>query len=246
MELEGKIIVVTGASGGIGQATARALVARDARVVLHACSHHDRLVELEAELGDDAVTMMVSADFRRPAEIAGMFAVIRDEHQSIDGLVNVAGIEPAFDDPLDSTDWRDVFDVNVFGAVECVRHALTMMSAGVVINVSSVAGASRVAFAGDSLAYAASKAALDKMTEQLALMVAPDRRVVGVAPGYTRTPMWARFPDDVQAECERDVPLLRLLDPEEVAAAVVFAFENDALTGTTITLDAGLGIRHVR
>lgn len=247
MKLKDKIVLVTGASGGIGEAIAKAFAKKGSRLILHG-RNEGSIKELGKQVGGDKVEYMRAvADFRKVKEISEMFEKIRKKYQSLDVLVNVSGIERMYMDPLDTQEWKEVLDVNLFGAVECSREALRMMnSGGVIINISSIAGKVGVAFTGGSLPYAISKAALNTFSENLAAMVAPRIRVVAISPGYTLTPMWEMYTEEEKEACLEDVLLHRFVTPKEIAQTVVAVAENDAITGTNIVVDAGLTLKEIK
>lgn len=247
MQLKGKTVLVTGASGGIGGAVVRTFAERGCKLILQT-RHKESLKELEADLSKAKVEFLsVEADFRKVKEISDMFAKIQEKYKSLDVLVNVSGIEKMYVDPLDTKEWKEVLDVNLFGAVECSREALKLMGGGgVIINISSIAGKVGVAFTGGSLPYAISKAALNTFTENLAAMLAPRIRVASVSPGYTLTPVWDMFTEEEKEKCLEDVLLHRFVTAGEVAQAVISVAENEAITGTNIVVDAGLTLREIK
>jgi NAD(P)-dependent dehydrogenase (short-subunit alcohol dehydrogenase family) len=247
MNLKDKVVLVTGASGGIGEAIAFEFAKKGSKLILHA-RNESSIKELEKRICNEKIDCIsVAADFRKGKEIAEMFKKIQKKHSSLDVLVNVSGIERIYMDPLDTSEWKDVLDVNLFGAVECSREALKMMNVeGVIINISSIAGKVGIAFTGGSLPYSISKAALNTFSENLAVMVAPRIRVVAVSPGYTLTPLWDMYTEEEKEECLNDVLLKRFVTPWEIAHAVIAVAENDAITGTNIVVDAGLTLKEVK
>lgn len=247
MELLGKNVLITGSSGGIGGSIAKAFAEKGSKIVIHA-RNNTSLATIEDELrGSGFDFLSVTADFTKEDEISNMFATIRGKYKCLDVLVNVSGIERTYMDPLDTKKWKEVLDVNLFGAIECSREFLkTCNGNGVIVNISSVAGKPGVAYYGDALSYALSKSALTSFTENLAVMVAPRVRVVSISPGYTLTPMW-NFADKTEMnKYSNQVPLKRFVLPSEVAKAVVSVCENDAITGTDIAVDAGLSLRELK
>ena len=247
MQLKDKVVLVTGASGGIGEAIAYAFAKKGCKLILHA-RNEASIKELEKKIcNEKGECMTVSADFLKAKEISEMFDSIRKKYDSIDVLVNVSGIERTYMDPLDTKQWKEVLTVNLFGAVECCREFLKMVGqGGVIINISSIAGKSGVTYYGDSLSYSLSKAALNTFSENLAIMVAPHIRVVSISPGYTMTPMWNFSSKDEIDKYINEVPLKRFVKPEEVAQAVISVAENDAITGANIVVDAGLTLKEVK
>ena len=247
MKLKEKVVLITGASGGIGGAIARRFARKGSKLILH--SKDKAGVEvIKKELCDQKVECIsVAADFRQIKDITKMFEEIRKKFSSLDIVVNVSGIERIYTDPLDTREWKEVLDVNLFGAVECSREALKMMGGGgVIINISSVAGKPGIAYYGESLSYSISKAALNTFSENLAVMLAPRIRVVSISPGYTLTPMWNLSSEKDKEEYQERVPLKRFITPNEIAHAVIAVAENDAITGTNIVVDAGLTLKEIK
>lgn len=247
MELKDRVVLVTGASGGIGGAIARAFALRGSKLAVHArtqASADEIKNDLKVQ-GFDVTS--IGANFRKSKEIREMFKTICSQFHCLDILVNVSGIERTYMDPLDTKQWKEVLDVNLFGAIECSREFLQKCGTeGVIINISSIAGKPGLAYYGDSLSYSISKAALNTFTENLAVMVAPHVRVVSISPGYTLTPMWHFSSDKEMQKYADEVPLKRFIQPEEIAQMVISVAENDAVTGTNIVIDAGLTLKELK
>jgi NAD(P)-dependent dehydrogenase (short-subunit alcohol dehydrogenase family) len=247
MRLKNRVVMVTGASGGIGSSIAKAFARKKCDLILHA-KNETSVKEMRKRLKNlKAACMFVHADFKKVGEVSKMFNKIRKECNHLDILVNVSGIEKIYVDPLDTREWKDLLDVNLFGAVECSREAVKIMGdRGVIINISSIAGKVGIAFTGSSLPYAISKAALNAFSENLAAMLAPRIRVVAISPGYTLTPMWEMYTEEEKEDCLRDVLLRRFVTPSEVAQTVIAVAENDAITATNIVVDAGLTLKEIK
>ena len=226
--LHERVVLVTGASSGIGAATARALAAEGARVVA-AARRADRLAALAAEIGGVALTLDVAdadAVARAIAEIVGLYG-------GLDGVVNSAGVllgarvaGAAVDD------WKAMLEANLVGALLVTRAALPHLVArrGHVVNVSSVSG--RLANPGSSV-YAATKRALDTFSEALRKeCVGTGVRVTVVAPGVVETELFDAITD--AATRERFAALrakLTPLDAADVARAIVFAMSQPPNVG---------------
>lgn len=246
--LAGKRALVTGGNTGIGAATAKALAAAGARVLIDYVAEADaaeRVVAAIADAGGEAAAF--EADVSNPAAVAALFGAMDERWGGIDILVNNAGVEG----PRVSTwelapeAWRKVFDVNLFGSFLCGREAVARMvrqRSGVVINVTSVHEV--IAWSGYA-AYNASKAGLSMLTKTMAQEAAPfGVRVVAVAPGAVRTEIneqvWEAKAS--AADLRAKIPMGRMGTPEEVAAVIVMLASDvgSYVTGTTVFVDGGM------
>ena len=224
MTLAGKTAVVTGASSGIGEATAQALAREGCNVVL-AARREDRLNTLAAELGEGALA--APTDVTDPAACAALVARTVERFGSLEILVNNAGLglygSVAEGDP---EDWRMMFDVNVLGVLYTTRAAVRQMlrqGAGDVVFVSSLAG--RRVPRADGTVYAATKHAVNAVAEGLRMDVHEKGiRVINVEPGLVRT----EFPESSYPSAEEYYSEKEYspLEAEDVAAAVVYALDQ--------------------
>ena len=245
-ELAGRTALVSGASRGIGLGIAAELVGRGANVVLTA-RKADALDAAVAELGRTSGAperLLARAGNAADADArAGAVAAAVERFGSLDVLVNNTGINPVYG-PLVQADLdgvRKIFDVNVVAALGFVQqaHAAWMGEhGGAVVNVVSVAGLRSTGVIG---AYGASKAALIRLTEELAWELGPGIRVNAVAPSVVKT----RFAEALYADDEQGVaaryPMKRLGTPEDVAGLVGFLVSDAAawITGETVRVDGG-------
>jgi NADP-dependent 3-hydroxy acid dehydrogenase YdfG len=222
--LTGKTAVVTGASSGIGEATAEALAREGCNVVL-AARREDRLNALAAELGEGALA--APTDVTDPAACAALVARTVERFNSLEILVNNAGLglygSVAEGDP---EDWRKMFEVNVLGVLYVTRAAVRQMlrqGAGDVVFVSSLAG--RRVPRADGTVYAATKHAVNAVAEGLRMDVHEKGiRVINVEPGLVRTEFpESSYPSAEEYYAEKEYPPL---EAEDVAAAVVYALNQ--------------------
>jgi NADP-dependent 3-hydroxy acid dehydrogenase YdfG len=222
--LAGKTAVVTGASSGIGEATARLLAKEGCNIVL-AARREDRLNALADELGEG--TLAAPTDVTDPAACAALVARTVERFGSVDILVNNAGLglygSIADGDP---EDWRKMFDVNVLGVLYVTRAAVRQMlrqGSGEVVFVSSVAG--RRVPRADGAVYAATKHAITAVAEGLRMDVHEKGiRVISVEPGLVRTEFpESSYPSAEEYYAEKDYAPL---EAEDVAAAVLYAVEQ--------------------
>jgi NAD(P)-dependent dehydrogenase (short-subunit alcohol dehydrogenase family) len=236
----GKTAFVTGAGSGIGEATARALVAEGGRVVL-ADVDAAAVEALAAELGEQVTA--AALDVRDEDAVAATLAAAG----RLDVLVNVAGIGSTTNAPDTSLDtWERVFAVNVTGTFLCCKHAIPAMASnggGAIVNVASVAG---LVGLRNRAAYSASKGAVIAFTRALAIDHVADRiRVNAVCPGTIDTPWVRRLVDDAGESLDAlraRQPLGRLGTPQEVAEAILYLASDAAgfVTGALLTVDGGL------
>lgn len=241
--LEGRTAVVTGASRGIGAATARALDRAGARVALVARSEK-QLLGVAGELDRDPVVLVGDlAEVAAPADIARRAL---DALGSVDVLVNNAAAAARLDTvDTDATIIDEMLAVNVRAPLLLVAGLVPSMigaGRGSIINVSSVSG---LVGTPRRAAYAASKGALDAATRSLAIELGPSGiRVNSVAPGVVDTALWARNKeiDGVIETIELQTPLRRWATPDDIADVIVFLASDASrfVTGETISADGGM------
>lgn len=222
--LEGKTALVSGASSGIGAATARLLVSKGCNVVL-AARREDRLSSLAAELGDRVFA--APTDVTDPAACAALVGRTVERFGAPDILVNNAGLGTFA--PIaegDPEDWRRMFDVNVLGVLYLTRaatHHMLERGSGDVVFISSLAG--RRVPSASAAVYAATKHAVGAIAEGLRMdVVDKGLRVINVEPGLVRT----EFPESSRTSAEEFYAKKDYapLEADDVAAAVVYALEQ--------------------
>jgi 3-oxoacyl-[acyl-carrier protein] reductase len=252
-DFDGAVVVITGASTGLGRAIAAEIASRGARAVVinyaSSAGEAEETAKLVRAEGGEAV--LVQGDVGEDADCRKI-AAAAEPYGRIDALFNNAGITKfaqnhADLDAVDADDFLRLYRVNVVGAFQMVRAARSLLEAGpkggAVVNTSSVAGVMGI---GSSVPYAASKGALTTMTLSLARALAPKIRVNAVCPGFIDT-VW--FEKSMQPEAlERlrkgvaaSVPLKVASKAEDVAGAAVFFASPAArhITGETLMIDAG-------
>ena len=250
MEISGSVILITGGASGLGAATARALAAAGARVVI-ADLNDEAGRAMAAELGPE--TRFARTDVTSEADGRAAIALAEEAFGGLSGLVNCAGRAPGEkvlgrEGPHRLESFARAITINLIGTFNMARLAAEAIARrppgpdgerGVIVNTASIA-----AFDGQigQAAYAASKGGVASLTLPMARELARQGiRVMTIAPGIFRTPMMAGLPEEVQVSLGQSVPFpARLGDPQEYAALVRHIFENRMLNGETIRLDGAL------
>jgi ketoreductase RED2 len=241
--LQGRVALVTGSSSGIGAATARALGAAGATVVVNSRHSVDAGRAVAAEV---AGASYEQADVADADQARALVDTTVERHGRLDILVNNAGttvVIPHHDLEAASVDiWRGIFEVNVFGTWQLTVAAVPHLRAsgdGAIVNVSSLAGHRPT---GSSIPYAASKAAVSHMTALLANVLGPSVRVNAVAPGLIDTP-WTEDWHVVREVVQAQAPLQRSGVPEDVAEVILSLVTSSYITGEVVLVDGGLHLR---
>ena len=242
-DLTGKKALITGASGGIGAAIARALHGAGATVGLSG-TRKTPLEALARELGDRA--HVLPCDLGDPEAVEALPKAAIEAMGGLDILVNNAGItKDQLFMRMSDDDWAKVIDLNLTATMRLCRGVMRpMMKArwGRIINISSVVGATGNAGQAN---YAASKAGMIGLTKSIAAEVA-SRGITAnaVAPGFIATPMTDKLTDDQKAKINAQIPAGRMGSPEEIAAAVLFLAAPEAgyVTGATIHVNGGMAM----
>jgi 3-oxoacyl-[acyl-carrier protein] reductase len=243
-----KVVIVTGSSSGIGAASVRELARRGWRVVVNYAKSAAEAEKVARECGE---AIAVRADVTQDAECRGLVQAAIDKWGRLDALVNNAGatkfVPHAELDGLSAEDFQRIYATNVIGPFQMCRAAAAELkrARGAVVNVSSLA--SRVA-TGSSIAYAASKAALNTVSMSLARVLAPEVRVNVIAPGFVDTPwMVAGYGAERYARLRETyasiAPLRSVCQPDDVAGAVAWLVEAGAqVTGQILYVDGGMHV----
>lgn len=241
--LDGKSALVTGASGGIGAAIARALHAQGAVVALSG-TRRDALDALAAELGERA--HVCTADLRDASEPDALIEAAEQAAGPLHILVNNAGMtRDMLALRMRDADWQAVLDIDLSAPFRLARAALRGMvrrRAGRIINISSIVGVTGNAGQAN---YSAAKAGLIGMSKALAQEVASRGVTVNVvAPGFVETAMTAALNDQQRAKLGEQIPLGRIGQPNDVAGAVVYLASDEAawVTGATLHVNGGMAM----
>jgi 3-oxoacyl-[acyl-carrier protein] reductase len=251
MDLNGKVVAITGSAQGLGFCMARALAEAGAQIAL---------VDLNREKLDEAVNGIEAlggtarpylANVADEGEVEQLFADIGNDFGALHGVITNAGVlrdglmvkakDGEVTGKLSLAAWQTVIDVNLTGVFLCAREAAAKMielgCEGVILNISSV---SRAGNMGQSN-YSAAKAGVAAMTVVWARELARyGIRCMGIAPGFISTEMVASMKPEALDKMKAMIPLRRLGTPEEIAHTARFIFENDYLTGRIIETDGGI------
>ena len=248
MDFSGKKVLITGASRGIGYATAQQFLALGASVVVNGRTEQSVTAAITQLGGGDCLIAAPG----NVGEVEGCESIVSTAIAGLGGLdilVNNAGvcIDGAIEDADEAT-WDETLNVNLKGVFFCVRAALPALrnNGGAIVNTASVAG---LQGSSEGAMYCASKGGVVNLTRALAMELAPDIRVNCVCPGWVDTDMLRRdyvdLADDPAAaerEAIEEAPLKRVASPEEVAKAICYLASDDArfVTGVAFPLDGGL------
>ena len=248
MLFKGQVALITGASSGIGRATAEAMAREGARVGVNYCKNQagaDETAETIRKAGGQA--LVARADVTRAAEVQAMVDAVRKEWGGIDIMVNNAGDLLARRSLTDMTEeyWDQIMALNLKSVFLCVRAVWQEMAerkSGCIINVSSIAG--RNGGGPGAAAYSAAKGGLLTYTKGLAKELAPHGiRVNGIAPGVIATPYHERYsPGEVFQRFIASIPLGRAGTSEDIADVIVFLASPAAryMIGETVEVNGGM------
>ena len=243
--LNGKVAVVTGASGGIGKAIALAYGKAGASVAVHYHGNKAKAeavkTEIEAAGGKAEIFCCNVADFD---ECSAFIKSVIKTFSRLDILVNNAGItKDGLMMGMSEKDFDDVIDTNLKGSFHCIRFASRQMMKqrfGRIINITSVSG---VAGNAGQANYSASKAGLIGLTKSVAKELA-SRNVTAkaIAPGFVKTEMTEVLSDEVKENAKKQIPLGRFAEPEDIANAALFLASDMAsyITGQVLLVDGGM------
>ena len=225
----GKVVLITGASSGIGEATALLLAERGAKVVLGA-RREDRLAALAARItaaGGEVIYAVT--DVKKRADLVGLASLAVDHFGRLDVLINNAGVAALSPmDDLSVDEWDDMIDVNIRGVLHGIAAGLPLFrrqGSGHFINVASTAGVRILPNMG---VYAATKSAVRFISEGLRQEAGPDLRVTLISPGYIQTELGSGMSNqELKAQISSGMEKLGL-SPAAIAAGILYAIEQPA------------------
>lgn len=243
-DLEGKTIVVTGASRGIGRSIAEELGTRSGNIAVNYRSSEDKATDVVNRIEqDDGDAIAVQGDVADFEAMQTMADHVRDEFGAVDVLVNNAGItmDHSFE-RMTPEEWESVVNINltgVFNATKAFYDDIKEADEGRIINISSLVGEQGNVGQAN---YAAAKAGVHGLTMTLAKELAPTGATANcVSPGFTETDMFADVPEHIQENIRDDIPLSRFAQPEDIAALVRFlaSEESGYITGQVLPVSGG-------
>jgi NAD(P)-dependent dehydrogenase (short-subunit alcohol dehydrogenase family) len=240
LRLDGKVALVTGASRGIGKATAKAYVDAGAQVML-VSRKQDALEEAAKEIGGE--TAVFAANAGDPAQAEAAIQATLDAFGALDILVNNAATNPYMGPAIDIDEGRydKTFQVNLRGPFFWTQKAWQLAmkeKGGSVINIASIGG---MQYGGHIGVYDNTKAALIHLTGHFAAELSPKVRVNGIAPGLVKTDFARALWEPAEDAVAKRMPLRRLGDPEDIANGALFLASDAAswMTGHTLVIDGG-------
>ncbi len=245
-DLSGKRALVTGGASGIGLATVKALARCGARVAVNHLPDDANAIGTVKDLsGSNEGMISAPGDVSKADEAGRMVERAITDLGGLDILINNAGT-PGTREPIELGDfdgmteelWQTIISTNLVGPFRCAKSAAPTLksSRGCIVNTASIAGLGGKA---SSLAYACSKAGLINLTRNLAKTLAPEVRVNAVAPGLTRTPWTDPWPAERKSRSIAAAALQKMVEPEDIADAMIFLSVQQAITGQTIVVDCG-------
>lgn len=246
MTLKDKVVIITGSSSGIGQATALRFAKEGAKVVVNYHINEAGGQETQAKLEEQgAACLLVQADVSQAEGVERLFKATVKHFGTVDILINNAAIAtdkvPYME--ADYSDFKEMIDADLTSVLMCSQQAVRIMEkqgGGKILNTSSIRGWEH---GGRAPVYAASKAAVNSFTRTLAKQVAPNIQVNAVAPGFVKTRSYDAMSEEQLQKFLNQTYLQRWVTVEEIADAFVFLARNDAMTGQVIYVDAGFTLK---
>ena len=242
MDLQDKVAIVTGGNGGLGQRICLALANAGCKIAVVYGKSKEQADKVASSLETEAIA--VQCDLLEPEQISAMAQQVLDHFGRIDILINNAAYNKwiPFDDldALTLEEWDKILDINLKGPTLCIKAvapAMKQQGTGRIINISSTAGFGPT---GSSIPYAISKAGLNHLTKCMAVALAPEVNVNGVAPGYiTGTRATSNLAPEYREKAQASTLLGIPADKDDVADQIVSLCKSETITGQTLIVDSG-------
>lgn len=251
MKLNGKVTIITGASGGIGKSVAQKVLEEGSKVVL-VSRNKNNLKKTVEDLGKNDNLIYVAADVSHESEVLSVIEQTLTAFDKIDNLINCAAIinDPTQFHLMTEDQWTNLINVNIKGTFQPIKAVIPLMieqKSGNIINISSLLGIRAIPKVPFSV-YGVTKAGIIMLTKSIAVEYGQyNIRCNCIAPSTIRSPMMEPYLQDENAKrmLEASFPLKRIGDPEDVANAILFLSSDDSkwITGTVMTLDGGISAK---
>ena len=251
MKLNGKVTIITGASGGIGKSVAQKILGEGSKVVL-VSRNKNKLKKTVEELDKNDNLIYVAADVSHESEVLSVIEQTLTAFDKIDNLINCAAIinDPTPFHLMTEDQWTNLMNVNIKGTFQPIKAVIPLMieqKSGNIINISSLLGIRAIPKVPFSV-YGVTKAGIIMLTKSIAVEYGQyNIRCNCIAPSTIRSPMMEPYLQDENAKrmLEGSFPLKRIGDPEDVANAILFLASDDSkwITGTVMTLDGGISAK---
>ncbi|ALI34855.1 Levodione reductase [Candidatus Nitrosocosmicus oleophilus] len=251
MKLNGKVTIITGASGGIGKSVAQKVLEEGSKVVL-VSRNKNKLKKTVEELGKNDNLIHMAADVSHESEVLSVIEQTLTAFDKIDNLINCAAIinDPTPFHLMTEDQWTNLMNVNLKGTFQPIKAVIPLMieqKSGNIINISSLLGIRAIPKVPFSV-YGVTKAGIIMLTKSIAVEYGQyNIRCNCIAPSTIRSPMMEPYLQDENAKrmLEGSFPLKRIGDPEDVANAILFLASDDSkwITGTVMTLDGGISAK---
>lgn len=237
-----KVVIITGASRGIGREIAKRLAKKGLKVIANYNKSEKEAEKLKFELGQEKISIdIVKADVSKREDVRKLVKYTLDKYNKIDVLINNAGISEykLFTDETDK-DWNKIINTNLYSAFAMSQEVIPNMvhnKSGLIINISSAWGV-----VGGSLevVYSISKAGMDGMTKALAKELGPSNiRVNSIAPGMIYTKMNEKFTEEELKEIKEEIPLGAIGEASDISKCVEWLIEDKYTTGQVISINGG-------
>lgn len=243
--LESKVpmrtVLITGGAQGIGRAIVERFLTLNDQVVF--CDRNASSASALLQALNHPKLAFIHVDLSDYEEVKEMFVQLREDYGSLDVLINNAALQIESDfNEIDVQDWQAVINTNLNGTFYCIKEAAKLMHKGSIVNISSLYS-HKVRL--NKFSYDASKAAIQRMSEEFALALAPNIRINTIEPGAIDTPMNQMFTQaKIREAIIKRIPLGRIGTGDDIAKAVVFLCSDEAeyITGSTLKVDGGRGL----